>query len=233
MLNIWEQGLHQPLLRRAVILLTAAFPEMPPDSLLELSIGQRDALLLRLREMLFGPHLVNTVRCPQCGEQLEWESRVADFFVQTDLAESFELRDADYLLRFRLPNSLDIAAAVNTGNAEAAQQMIFTRCVLHAEQQGEACAAEDLPEAVFQKLAERIEEADPMAEIRLQLDCPSCSYSWEAIFDIGLFLWAEINDWAERMLQAVHNLAAGYGWSEREILALSPVRRQLYLGMLG
>lgn len=233
MLNIWEQGLHQLPLRRAVILLTAAFPEMPPDSLLELSIGQRDGLLLRLREMLFGPRLVNTARCPQCGERIEWESSVTDFFVQTETAEAFELREADYLLRFRPPNSLDIAAAVNAGDAEAAQKMILTRCVLHAEQNGEECAAEELPEAVLQKLAERIEEADPMAEIRLQLDCPECSHGWEAIFDICSFLWAEINDWAERMLRTVHKLAAGYGWSEQAILALSPVRRQLYLGMLG
>jgi len=42
----------------------------------------------------------------------------------------------------------------------------------------------------------------------------------------------EVNEWAERQLQTVHKLARAYGWTEREILNLSPVRRQLYLGMI-
>jgi hypothetical protein len=233
MLNIWEQGLYQAPLQRIVILLTAAFPEMPPDSLLELCIGERDSLLLRLREMLFGPCLGNTTRCPQCGERIEWESKVADFFMPTEVTESFELREAEYVLRFRPPNSLDIAAAIKVQDTEAAQRIILTHCVLHCEYDGKKYAAEELPEPILHKLAEHIEQADPMAEIRLQLICPVCSHAWEAVFDIGSFLWVEINNWAERMLRTVHKLAAGYGWSEQAILALSPVRRQLYLGMLG
>ena len=52
-------------------------------------------------------------------------------------------------------------------------------------------------------------------------------------FDIGAFFWSEIDAWAGRILQQVHVLASAYGWSERDVLALSPVRRQLYLGMVG
>lgn len=230
LLDIWEQGLYQPPLQRIFILLVATFPDKTPAELLELSIGQRDVLLLRLREHLFGQRLLNTARCLQCGERIEWESSVADYFVQaTELAESFELREADYMLRFRLPNSLDVAAAVNAGDTD----IILIRCVLHAEQNGEECATEKLPDFVLQKLAEKIEEADPLAEIRLQLNCPACADDWEVVFDIASFLWAELNDWAERMLRTIHKLAAGYGWSEQDILALSPVRRQLYSGMLG
>lgn len=230
LLDIWEKGLRQPPLQRIFILLAVAFPDRTPAELLELSIGQRDALLLQLREQFFGQRLLNTARCPQCAERIEWESSVTEYLVQaTEPAESFELHEADYMLRFRLPNSLDIAAAVNAGDTE----IILNRCVLHAEQNGEECAPDKLPEFVLQKLAEKIEEADPMAEIRLQLHCPACSHDWEAVFDIASFLWAELNDWAERMLRTIHKLAAGYGWSEQEILALSPVRRQLYSGMLG
>ena len=90
-----------------------------------------------------------------------------------------------------------------------------------------------LPESVIQALNRRIEELDPQAEVRINLCCPVCSYRWEVFFDIASFLWAEINEWAVRMLQTVHKLARAYGWSEREILNLSPVRRQLYLGMVG
>ena len=118
MLNIWEQGLHQPPVQRAIILLAAAFPDMSPDALLELSIGQRDLFLLRIREHLFGSQLVNTATCPECNERIEWENKVADFMMQTKAAESFEMQEENYFIQFRLPNSLDIAAVIYAGDTE-------------------------------------------------------------------------------------------------------------------
>jgi len=52
-------------------------------------------------------------------------------------------------------------------------------------------------------------------------------------FDILTYLWSEIEDWAQRLLLEVHTLALAYGWSERDILAMSPRRRRLYLEMVG
>ncbi len=83
LLNVWEQGLNQPLLQRALMLLVAAFPDRSPDGFATLSIGERD-LLLQLRERLFGQHLSNTAICPQCNERLEWQSRIADFVIKAD-----------------------------------------------------------------------------------------------------------------------------------------------------
>jgi len=132
-----------------------------------------------------------------------------------------------------LPNSLDVVEASNSENTEKAQQLLLSRCVLKASQAGVSCDIDQLPESIIQTLNQRIEHLDPQADIRIQLNCPECSHNWDVLFDIASFLWTEINDWAEQMLQMVHKLATGYGWSEKEILNLSPVRRQLYLGMLG
>ena len=98
---------------------------------------------------------------------------------------------------------------------------------------GTSCDVDDLPAHVVQALNERMEELDPHAVIHMNISCPGCEHNWDVLFDIANFLWTEVNDWAERMLQMIHRLAKGYGWSEHEILKLSPVRRQLYLGMLG
>lgn len=237
MLTVWEQGLNQPLLQKGLILLVAACPEIQPDTLMKLSIGQRDRFLLQLRERLFGQQFLNTAVCPACYERIEWESGVADLLVPSDDKSSavneFDTEIDDYTLHFRLLNSLDIAAAVNNEDAEKTQQHLLSRCLLKAEHAGTGCTIDQLPDAVVQKLSQQIETLDPQAEIRINLTCPACSHNWDVLFDITSFLWAEINDWAERMLQTVHKLAAGYGWSERDILNLSPVRRQLYLGMLG
>ena len=235
-LSIWEQGLNRPLLERTLILLIAAFPEMNPDTICELSIGSRDTCLLLVRQRLFGSRLVNNAVCPQCAGRIEWEQDIADIVVETanhPAAHQFSLERDDYRLCFRLPNSIDMAELEGSNSAAVALQKLLGRCILSAEHAGTNCDIDELPESVIQALNQRIEELDPQAEIRINLTCPECSHRWEVFIDIAGFLWAEINEWAERMLQTIHKLARAYGWSEREILALSPVRRQLYLGMVG
>ena len=113
MLSVWEQGLNLSPVERALILLVAACPEVKPLVLAELSIGQRDEHLLRLRERLFGSKLVNIATCSECSERVEWENRIADIRVPSIQGESgsneFEFKKNGYHFRFRLPNSLDIA----------------------------------------------------------------------------------------------------------------------------
>jgi hypothetical protein len=90
-----------------------------------------------------------------------------------------------------------------------------------------------LPAEVVSGIAESMAQADPLADIQLKIDCPSCRHRWRAAFDIVSFLWTEIEAWAGRMLSEVHTLARAYGWREAEILALSATRRQFYLEMVG
>ncbi|WP_372740946.1 hypothetical protein [Neptunomonas sp.] len=247
LLTVWEQGLNQSLLRRALILLAAAFPEISPDNLAQMSIGQRDGLLMQLRQCLFGQELLNTAVCPECNERIEWQNNLSDFLLTSDQIpppqDTFELDAGGYQLRFRLPNSLDIAAVINSHQIQGGQlhqsqsasqkQQLLSRCLLQIEQQGSGCDFEELPDSVLQALTNQLEALDPQADIRLNLTCPECAHAWTVLFDIASFLWTEVNEWSERMLQTVYQLAAGYGWSEQEILRLSPVRRQLYLGLMG
>jgi len=64
------------------------------------------------------------------------------------------------------------------------------------------------------------------------LTCPACGHAFRVSFDIVSYFWSEVEDWAHRVLVDIHTLAAAYGWSERQILALSPMRRQLYVDMV-
>lgn len=237
LLSAWEKGLNQPSLQRSLILLTAAFPGIKPETLVKLSLGQRDQYLLQLRESLFGQQLLSTAVCPKCSERIEWENRVENFLYQSEentvCGQEFELNKGEYRLRFRLPNSLDVETVINSENAEMAQQQLLSRCLLEARRPGATCDISQLPDSIIQKLKHRIEALDPNADIHIKLNCPACSHNWIMLFDIASFLWKEVNAWAEQMLQVVYRLAAAYGWSEREILGISPVRRQLYLGMLG
>ena len=51
--------------------------------------------------------------------------------------------------------------------------------------------------------------------------------------DAGQLLWEEIEARALVLLREVHHLASAYGWSEAQILALTPARRASYLAMAG
>ena len=237
LLTVWERGLNRTLLQRVLMLLAAACPDMDPDAIAELSICARDARLLQLREWMFGSRLVNTAECPRCNERVEWENRVEDIQIQplqrTPSPEEFNLDVANYSVRFRLPTSMDIAAVMNAAGSDSMPRNLFERCITSACHKGDACDPGRLPEDVLTAVESRIEEMDPQADIRIDLTCPQCAHKWDVVFDIASFLWAEINQWAEQMLRTVHKLAGAYGWSEHDILNLSPVRRQLYLGLVG
>jgi hypothetical protein len=86
-------------------------------------------------------------------------------------------------------------------------------------------------EEEIEAVGERMAAADPLAEILLRFDCPSCGASFDESLDLTSFLWAEMEGRAKRMLLEVHTLASAYGWSEAEILSLSPARREVYLEM--
>lgn len=234
MLAVWEQGLDQSQLNRALLLLMGTHPELDPNDIAEWSIGQRDQHLLLLRKQLFGSTLVSTCVCPDCSERIEWQNNVNDILIdEEELNDSeFDLEVDTYKVRFRLPNSLDIAAVINTDDIDKAQTDLLRRCVLEFSCKGKVRSHAKLPKKVVVALSKRVELLDPQAEIAIDLACPACTHRWDVLFDIGSFLWTELNEWAERTLQMIHVLASAYGWTEQEILMLSPVRRQFYLGML-
>jgi len=236
-LNIWERGLNESLLHRSMIMLAAALPEFSPDEIAQFSIGKRDDYLMLLRERLFGASLVNTAVCPNCAELMEWESKVSDMRLPsgptTAVHHTHTVKLDSYQLEFRLPNSADIASLGLTQARGSAVSGLLKRCVTAVTVDGDDIDVDQLPDHVVVALSERIEVLDPQAEIRIQLDCPHCQHNWHVLFDVASFLWTEIDNWAARLLRTVHALARAYCWSEEDILKLSPVRRQLYLGLIG
>jgi len=233
LLSVWERGLAQSPIERALTLLVAANPEAAPDDVARLSIGQRDAQLLALREWMFGSQLVSLASCPSCGEQLELAFDVSDIRAgQTHQGQALSTSVAGYEVDVRLPNSLDLAAIAGHSSIDA-RRLLFDRCVVRVQHEGADAPLERLPDDVKTAISEQMALADPQADVELALTCPACSHQWQATFDIAAFFWSEINAWAIRLLREVHALASAYGWREADIVALSPMRRQLYLDMIG
>ncbi len=239
LLATWERGLGQSMLDRAMELLSMVHPEASPDELLALSIGGRDADLLALRQQLFGHEMTGVVVCPQCAGRLDVTLNADEMLSargpEPQAAEgSFSfLNMAGYEIQFRSPNSEDLALELEQSDPEGARNRLMARCLSSVRRDGEPVAFESLPIEVVDAVSARMAEADPLADVQLALACPSCDHRWRAAFDIVSFLWREVESLAARLLRDVHTLASAYGWQEREILALSAVRRQYYLTLLG
>ncbi|MGH8611951.1 MAG: phage baseplate protein [Gammaproteobacteria bacterium] len=235
LLNAWENGLRQGPIDRALGLLEAVYPDLSAETVAELCIGERDSRLLRVREVLFGPRITSTTQCPRCSERLEWESEVAELCINEGKTSTSELcvEAETYRLRFRLPNSRDLAAlSKGEDGINDRRKQLLERCLLEAStSDGESIRIEQLPETALQAMVREMDRADPQSNLNINLTCPACGHCWEGLFDIVSFLWAEINNWAERTLRTVHLLARVYGWREADILAMSPTRRQIYLEM--
>jgi hypothetical protein len=232
LLNVWECGLAARPFERAMSILSAATPESSPTALAGVSIGRRDASLFRLREWAFGSDLAMVATCPRCERPLETVLTVAELCGPGEAPRDPEtsLAIKEYKFRCRPPNTEDVRACVGLDSTMSRREL-FARCVLESSYQGEPIAAEKLDNNIVETVIERIAEAD-QADIRINLSCPECRYGWNELFDIVSFFWTEIDSWARRLLREVHTLASAYGWRESDILALSPVRRQIYLAMV-
>ena len=234
LLGVWEVGLTQGLVQRALTLLAAAC-DTRPDALAGLTIGQRDAGLLTLREWTFGSRMSGVLRCPGCGQQLELTFDVAEVRVDApaDAGRAASLAKKGYDVQFRPPDSTDLAAVIGESDPVRLRELLLERCLLAARHDGEPVPADRLPPEIVDAVVEGIEQADPQADVELAVSCASCGHSWRTVFDIASFFWNEVDAWAGRILREVHTLASAYRWAERDILTLSPRRRQLYLEMVN
>jgi len=235
LLSAWERGQAEPQSVTRALALLAVASDMTPVSGAELSIGERDALLLRLREELFGSHVSALAVCPGCDENVELAFDVSELSTgaprETNTALTVSWKQ--YKVEIRLPNSRDLLVLSEPEKLKEKRLRLLKRIVLRAESSGRPIAAQELPEELISAIEEKILAADPRAEVTLKLRCQSCAQEWSALFDIGSFLWKEVDAWAVRLLREVHLLARAYGWREADILAMSPWRRHAYLEMLS
>ncbi|MGH9866942.1 MAG: phage baseplate protein [Candidatus Polarisedimenticolia bacterium] len=235
LLDAWELGLAEPPARRTLALLAAACSEPSIESLALLSIGERDARLLALRELAFGRTLHNVAACARCAERLEWTVTTADLRIAdwTSPSDPLSVEQNGYRVRFRLPNSQDLTAASACLDVVDARRRLLAACLLSAHHGDRPALEGSLPDDVVDTIARRMSDADPQGDVAIELTCPACGHEWPVPFDIEAFVWDEITAWAQRALQDVHTLASVYGWRESDILALPAWRRQFYLGLIG
>lgn len=225
LLDLWERGSALHPLDRGLLTLSAACPEIPSTALADWPLGRRNQALIELHCRCFGAALQGWTACVSCGEKMEFELDGRALARRDDDGTSHE----SVMFNgqgFRLPSSRDLAEVAGETDSRAAAIRLLERC--------RASATKPLAwtEDDVERVGEQMALADPLAEIRIALRCPACGNESAETLDIVSFLWEEIQARAKRLLWEVHAIASAYGWTESQVLSLSPARRSHYLEMV-
>lgn len=235
LLRVWELGQPRAAWQRALLMLAPALPWLSQGQLADLSLGQRNAYLFLLRQQSLGSTLEALAVCPRCRLKVEFSFQVADVCPAIPEARPLSPQTAlfgDVEVQFRPITSRDLAAA-SSPSCRTTRDALVDRAIVQATRAGLALEIGSLSPELLAAVGEQIREADPLAEIRFQMDCPACHMHWAAAFDIAAFLWIELSRLARTLFEDIHRLASAYGWREADIMSLSTQRRRAYLDLLG
>lgn len=234
LLAAWDTGINLSLIERSLLLLSKVFPDRSLNEIGCLTIGERDACLLNIREQLFGSELNNVANCPNCSQKIEWKTSIDTLRLKGSNViwnkEPIKMAYHGLQISFRIPNSKDILEIMEMENPEFRQSELLNKCLSYSS--FPSPTTEPWPDGLQEAIIRKMEECDPQADISMKIVCPDCGHHWHMFFDIMRYLWSEIDDWAIKLIQDIYLLALNFGWSEHDILSLSRFRRNLYINMI-
>lgn len=207
----------------------------------QLTIGDREALVLHLRRLTLGERIQCVLTCPRpaCGNKVDLDLSVRELLLPPyaeprPLYETTVENEAGpYHAWFRLPTGTDQAEAawVAQRDPQAAAKCILKRCLTSMTDEGDR-PVETSPPGLLDALAQHMADLDPQAELLLHLTCPHCGLAFSTVLDTAAYFFQETAAQMDALYREVHALAFHYHWSESEIMDLTPRKRHRYLNLL-
>lgn len=220
-LALWEATVGRDRWQRDDALLGIAAPA--PRGL-----GARNLGLLALRNTIFNRQWSLRSACPACATECEFAVdcvALAEQLGAQPIEQCAAIEWQGRSLTARAPTIDDLIAIAGEADSADAVRALLARCLEGADE-----LAIDGP--AVEGLERHLEALDPAATIAFQLRCVGCAHEWSSLLDVGEALSAELQRAAERTLTEVDALARAYGWTEAEVLQLSPLRRAAYLQLV-
>jgi len=230
LLALWERGIACEAPARADALLSASGDEGPR------TLGQRTKALLRLHASLFGGDAELVSHCPSCQAPAQFGVDCATLLAHlpsTTDAITHRLALDGYVFDFRLPTAADVAAASSEDTDDGFARRVLERCVLACTRDDVPALLGDVPDEVLDAISKQMESLDPGATLSFAVQCPECAARWDAPLDTGQLVWHKVQAAAERLFLDIDALARAYGWTEEQVLSLTPVRRAAYLQIVS
>lgn len=219
-----------------VTTMLAKFGALPEPEAAHLTVGQREAILLQLRQATFGDRMACVLQCPEpeCSEKMDLDLMVRDLLMpqMDETSNVHEVTFDGYHVRFRLPEGADQEAVASLAQTDDTQAVfvLLKRCVLEVEHGSDRLT--EIPNTIADRISDAMALLDPQAELILEPVCPACGNRFRTILDTATFFFSEIKARAHALLREVHVLASFYHWSEAEILSIPEPRRKFYLDLV-
>ena len=229
--------------------------DVTPTLIRALLVGDRQYLLLMLRQQTFGDRVQASLPCPwpECGSGVDIDFLISSIpITECEDMQPIYILDIDSFaeaevmglgvqkslpIKYRLPNGADQEAVLDGSNQNEAQVLstLLSRCLLSVGPV-EAPTADwvsQLPASVKQQLEQEMESRAPNLELTMEAECPECKRTFIAPFELQDFFFGEIKIGTELLLREVHYLAFHYHWSEHDIMAMPRGRRRQYINVLS
>lgn len=237
LLCVWEEAALMQPAQRSLFILSSLIPHSGYHSI---TVGERNRQLMVLRQHLFGDKLDAISYCPTCKARTEVEFFVSDFlssFSEENLDQPpdspHESHHGDFRVRWTLPTARDVAELSSFSNVASARESLLKKCLVEVLRDNAQVDVAHCPTDLVEFISGEIDRLAPLTDTTLRLKCPDCELGWESPFEIGQFLWSEIDTYSRNLLNDVHLLATAYGWDELSILGLSNSRRRYYLELIA
>jgi hypothetical protein len=192
----------------------------------DLTVGDRDYLVLKIHEATFGEKLSLLLVCPRegCGAKMDLDLAVADIPVEErEVRPSYRLAlEGMAEVEFRLPRGGDQEALAEAGDAGDLRERLLDACLLSGTRAPGSSEA----------FGEAIEQLAPRVESELEVACPECGQRFEAELDVVSLLLQELARGRAGFDREIHLLALHYHWPLRELLSLTRPRRRRFLRLL-
>ncbi|MGE2722350.1 hypothetical protein [Mycolicibacterium celeriflavum] len=216
LITAWEAATAVPEVARGAVVLARALGR-PVEDILDLPLGECARLALIASIDVYGELAEVSCRCVHCGEVNEAPVDLRAFLT-VPVADQMSLGSAAPITVHALTTRDLLAAAACDDPARSLRR----RMVRGADVQ--------LSEVELDTAAETMAGN---AAIHLRMRCPCCGEDFVATLDPAELLWERVETSAPALLAQVATLAAVFGWTEHDVLAMGEQRRRAYLDLTG
>ncbi|MCL1976763.1 MAG: hypothetical protein FWG55_01430 [Candidatus Bathyarchaeota archaeon] len=203
----------------------------PLETIRNLPVGDRIALILHLRKITFGPILHCTIQCPNCADNLSIDFPIDSILQppQTNPQTTYHLKLEDYSLQIRPITGADLENITLNQNTPNLQEKLLRYCILTSDPP----LPEILNTQLQEQLSTKLSEIDQQADLTLNINCHACNKTFQTPLDIEDFFFQEVTSRCRQLEREIHWIALHYHWTEKDILALPSSKRKRYVELIN
>jgi hypothetical protein len=202
----YRNGAHQvtDFLRHVLVKVEGLDGPVTEELVAGMCIGDRDYLLLRLRQIALGDKVDQVLRCPrtECGKKVDVEFLIGELparRVARALAEyEFSLSaaanaedDGSWQGAIRLPNGADHEAVLEArpANTAVSNTVLLSRILvrLGKRQRFDLETVRNLPLGARQEILRFLKKIMPGPDLTIEIQCPHCGADMSYPFDLHAF----------------------------------------------